>query len=76
MPHKWGEWVDLKERTASQVKGKSVLPGIQFIDHDFMVTRNNSHTPIRWLWANNYDVDPYPMQYMLWVEDSQWGEPE
>ncbi len=73
MPHKWGEWVDFKERAASHKAG---LPGLHFIDHDFMVTRNNSHTPIRWLWANNYDANPYPMQYMLWVEGSQWGEPE
>ena len=75
MPHKWGEWVDFKERTVLQVKDELVSPGMRFVDHDFMVTRTNSVEPIRWLWASNYEQRGYPMQYMLWVERDKWGIP-
>lgn len=73
MPHKWGEWVDFDKRKA--LRKDQLDPGLVFADHDFMVTRNNSHTPVRWLWASNYGQRGNPMQYMLWVERDPWGIP-
>ncbi len=73
MSRKWGELVNFTTRAR---RSGSPWPGRYFEDHDFMITRNGSDSPARWLWGCNWDEKNYPAQFFLFPDKNPWGIPK